>query len=469
MELDELSMQLLQECVAHGVEFVERDRNNFRIRCPWGHTPTLGVRYWQENRRCPECAELERQRGVREKWAGIFQEFGYTLCTPLMSHGKESVPMICPQGHYHTIIPENLRRGEGCGLCAKNQKKTLEFIEQELAQESYQLVSEKYVNNRETLVLICPSKHEFKSTWGAWKSGHRCSVCHGSRGERQIFDFLKENGLEFRYRDRTILDGTELDFVLEEHRLAIEYNGLYWHSEDVLQQGTGNLQEARNYHLKKTLSCQEKGYKLLSIFEHEWAENAELWKSMILNAAGRSRKIGARRCELRTITSRDARKFLEYNHIQGSAPSSWHFGLFSQGELVAVMTFGLFHRSNAHREDVMLNRFASLRGLLVQGAASRLFNYALGKLPSKPVYSFADLRYSDGNVYRKIGFVEDRKLPPDYFYFKGSQVFSKQALRKKPGEQGVERILRAKEGYRRIWDCGKLRFVFIPKFRKEKV
>lgn len=466
MKLDELSQQLLQECIEHGVEFLERDRNHFRIRCAWGHTPSMPLRYWEENHRCPDCAELQRKRELRDQWAVTFREYGYTICTPLVSHSKEPVPMICPQGHYHTIIPDSLQRGEGCSLCALDLKKTLECMKLELAQEDYRLESDKYVNSWETLHLVCPSGHQFKSTWGAWKSGHRCSVCHGSRGAREIRDFLEDKGLSFRLKDRTILGGPELGFVLDGPRLAIEFYGLHMHSEEALQ-GLYGLQEARIFHQKKTLQCQEKGYKLLSIFEHEWAENAELWKSMILNAAGQSRKIGARSCELRVVTSREAREFLDYNHIQGSAPSSWQFGLFHQEELVSVMTFGLFHRSNAHREDIMLNRFASQRGILVQGAASRLFNYALGKLPPKPVYSFADLRYSDGNVYCKIGFVEDRKLPPDYFYYKGAQVFSKQALRKKPGEHGVERILRAKEGYRRIWDCGKLRFVFLPKFRKE--
>lgn len=55
--------------------------------------------------------------------------------------------------------------------------------------------------------------------------------------------------------DRHLLDGKELDIVLPDHKLAIEFDGLYWHNENVV---------SPYYHLKKTEECAEKGYQLIT-------------------------------------------------------------------------------------------------------------------------------------------------------------------------------------------------------------
>ena len=50
--------------------------------------------------------------------------------------------------------------------------------------------------------------------------------------------------------------------------IAIEYNGLRWHSEE--------FNKDKNYHLNKLIKCNEKGIRLIQIFEDEWIEKQEI-------------------------------------------------------------------------------------------------------------------------------------------------------------------------------------------------
>lgn len=64
----------------------------------------------------------------------------------------------------------------------------------------------------------------------------------------------------------------ELDFYLPEKKLAIEFNGNYWHSTRF---------KDKDYHLKKTQLCQDLGITLIHIFEFEWLSSKEICKLII--------------------------------------------------------------------------------------------------------------------------------------------------------------------------------------------
>ena len=76
------------------------------------------------------------------------------------------------------------------------------------------------------------------------------------------------------------------------------------------------------------------------------------------------------------------------------------------------------------------------------------------------IYSYADLRFSSGDIYKKLGFELVKQNPPNYFYVKGLKRFHRYGLRKLPTESRdiPEWRLRMDQGYFRIWDCGTLKF-----------
>lgn len=109
-----------------------------------------------------------------------------------------------------------------------------------------------------------------------------CPVCYPkyrSKPEIEIEDFIKYLGFKTLNSRRDIIPPYEIDIFVPEKKLAIEFNGLYWHSEK-------NGGRDRFYHLNKTLFAEEKGMKLIHIFEDEWRDNNNFIKEVILYSLG---------------------------------------------------------------------------------------------------------------------------------------------------------------------------------------
>lgn len=250
--------------------------------------------------------------------------------------------------------------------------------------------------------------------------------------------------------DKTILDGLELDMVLPDIKLAIEYDGLYWHS---LQQG-----KDMNYHLKKTLNCADKGYQLFHVFEDD---DMEIWKSMINNKLGLNKRIYARKCEIREVDFEESMTFLDNNHLQGSCVSSIRYGLYYNNELVQLITFGKSRFDKKY--DYELLRLCTLKGCCVVGGASKLFKHFISNHQGT-IISYANRRFSKGDVYEQLGFEFKGETQPNYYYVKSGQTYSRLKFQKHklaqvlenydPNLTEYENMLN--NGYDKIYDCGNL-------------
>lgn len=62
---------------------------------------------------------------------------------------------------------------------------------------------------------------------------------------------------------RTIIPPKEIDIWIPEYKLAIEYNGVYWHRPEVY----GGYEQWLAYHQHKVDACSEKGIRLLHLWE----------------------------------------------------------------------------------------------------------------------------------------------------------------------------------------------------------
>jgi hypothetical protein len=280
-----------------------------------------------------------------------------------------------------------------------------------------------------------------------------------SHQEEIIIDFLVQNNISFISNSRKILpSGKELDFYFPDYNFAIEFNGLYWHSE--ISGG-----KDKNYHYDKWKECDALGITLLSICEDEFVEKQNFWLNKILYMTGKLSltKIHARKCEIRELDN--VTEFLNEHHLQGSNSSRYKFGLFYNNQLVSVMTFSK-PRDNKNK-TIDLSRFCNHSEYLVSGGASKLLSYFLKNYGHlyESVVSFSDNSYSNGNVYMALGFDLVNNLKPDYKYTISNKTFHKSGFRKSSifkkfdipenlkniSEWGIMQYL----GYDRIWDCGK--------------
>lgn len=229
-----------------------------------------------------------------------------------------------------------------------------------------------------------------------------------SRMEREFYYEVSSHCLV--RNTRSVLEsGQELDFWFPEHNVAVELNGLYYHSE---------IHKPKTYHKDKLQEASRLGVRLIQIWEHEWYDQTkrEIVLSMVRNALGDVRdKVRASKCDLVCLTHSQYRDFCEANHIQGSVRSPHRYGLMHKNKLVAVMGFG---QSRFEKDTTELHRFAVALNTRVYGAASKLFQYAVSQHNWDRVVSYCDLRYGTGNLYKAIGFVYQRTTNPNYFYYR---------------------------------------------------
>jgi len=299
-----------------------------------------------------------------------------------------------------------------------------------------------------------------------------------SSQEKEIVAYIKSiyDG-EIITSDRSVLSPLELDIYLPEHNVAFEFNGLYWHSYGAnnVNDKQYDLRYMKNRHRIKTQKCKEQGIQLFHIFENEWETKKDIWKSQISNAIKvNTRSIGARKCKIMNLTSSEVNTFLEENHLQGRCVSKINLALIYEESIVSIMTFG---KSRYDKNiDYELLRFCSSKYTQVPGAASRLLKHFEKVYDPKGLVSYANARWSNGHLYRTIGFTYDGYSNPNYFYFKPpshvlySRVkFQKHKLEKqlfKFDPELTEMQNMVIDGYRAIYDSGNYKFTKYSKNKK---
>ena len=256
--------------------------------------------------------------------------------------------------------------------------------------------------------------------------------------------------------------------VCEDKNIAIEYNGLKWHTEWFGK-------KSHTYHLEKTELCNQKGYGLIHIFEDEYMNHKDIVLSKLCHILGISEgeRIYARKCTVREIYSSEAAEFLNKNHIQGFTSSSVYYGAFYKNILIAVMSFKYGSMKNKGWE---LTRYATDINKVCIGLGGKLFKQFVRDYKPTYVFSFADRRWTVDifdNLYTKIGFVINKIGRPDYHYYNEKieryrrfhkMRLSKQILHKKYGFPltMTEKEMAKELGYDRIWDCGLVKYVWTP-------
>lgn len=277
-----------------------------------------------------------------------------------------------------------------------------------------------------------------------------------SKGEVELFDWIPVSNKRHSVRD-ILPSKRELDIYLPDYKLAIEYDGWYWHCDKFCEKG---------YHQEKTDGCEDHGVQLYTIFD---LDDLDIWKSMILNKLGQARRIYARKCEVRRVDYHDIREFLAENHLQGAVASPINYALYYEDELVEVMTF---KRPRFTKEyDFELLRLCTKKGITVVGGASKLWTAFRREHPKASVISYANRRFSQGKVYRTLGFSLVKTTAPNYVYVRQDEVLSRYQAQKHNlpqllGESFDPELSESENmqhaGFERIYDCGNLVFGFTP-------
>lgn len=263
-------------------------------------------------------------------------------------------------------------------------------------------------------------------------------------------------------QDRKQIYPYEIDLYFADKKIGIEINGAYYHSES---QG-----KDKNYHLKKTDLATKKGIMLYQFFDWEIQAKKDIIIDLIRHRLGLNRRIGARTLEIIPLNNKQTHEFYEKNHMQGACHSSINYGLIDDDKtLLAAMSFGKSRFNKKYQWELI--RFCSSKGISVIGGASKLLKHFVKNHCSvnDKIVSYCNRRWSDGNLYYKLGFsLENRSLPGYYYVTKsGKYVGTRQQWQKhklKKRLEGYRKDLSEIEnmtnhGFTRVWDCGQLVFI----------
>lgn len=284
----------------------------------------------------------------------------------------------------------------------------------------------------------------------------------GSQPETDLYKYISSLTSDTIIRnDRTQLAGKELDIWIPSKRIAIEFNGTYWHSD---------IRLGNTYHQQKTIQCIQNRIRLIHIFEYEWndIEKQARIKNFLSDLIGINKKeIYARNTEIKTLDLETAKMFEETYHLQGSANSTVNLGLYNNNELVGLMTFGKPRFNNNFEWELI--RLCYKTGTVVIGGTEKLFKYFINNYKPKSIISYCDISKFDGNTYLKLGFETSPSslTTPNYVWVSPERdlVLTRyQTQKQKLLNMGYEEFgnteteIMENLDFIKVSDCGNLRF-----------
>lgn len=421
---------------------------------------------------CPECAGVPRGGFKRKSQQDFISELEskytkfneYDFSAFIYKNNTTKGIIICPKHGRFELTPKHLlSRQYGCSACSGKKKLSIDKIRSLV---HYNIPEQDYTNNKTPITAVC----ELHGQWevrpdNLLHSKTKCPICSGqlSEIEGQLREFAEsELDCDIIKNDRKLLgDKRELDILSNTHNIAIEMNGLFCHSEE---QGKN-----KHYHITKTKNCTESGVRLFHIFEDEWRNKQDIWKSILrYNFKKITNKIHGRKCVIKEVDSFNTKRFLNDNHLQGYSNCSVSLGLYCNDVLVSIMTFG---KSRFDKNiEWELVRYANALDTSIVGGFQKLFKHFIKTYHPNSIVSYADKRYSIGDIYRKVGMVEIKNDAVNYYYFNKREgvrysrhQFQKHKMKNRLPifDETMSEVDNMRlNGFNRIYDCGNYKFVW---------
>lgn len=350
-------------------------------------------------------------------------------------HGKESRRRISLAKTLHRTTVEKRIQG---------RKADFELV---TPLEEYQSRQTQYLEFR---CRTCGTVN--KKTLQAFERGSQCQHCFPvgvSQGETEMAEWLRALGVTVKTGTRDIIGPKELDIFLPKHDMAVEFNGLYWHSE-LAPDGVD-----RRGHIEKTEAASAAGVRLVHVFSDEWSRKREVIESMLLHRMGASpNRLPARSLRVIVPSVEERRTFFERSHISGDVPSSAAFALADDQGIVCCLSIRK-PRQKKWSGMTEIARFATRPYHHVPGGLQRLLKRAKDRAQINGfsgIITYADRRFGEGEGYARVGFEPDGDTGVDYWYTDGSARIDRFSIR---ALSGISERARAREaGLGRVWGCG---------------
>lgn len=425
------------------------------------------VRYVTAKKRggCRNCSAFT----VEDMTNNLFGKLRLKDPRSLKRFSTEHLTWICACGNDFVALASNVLNGntKSCGQCRLNVENWWQTHEPQLRDLRCPLQPhdipaggvvplETIQNTKRPFLAVCPvCGSHYKPRWEGVRAGISltcgCASVRISFGHREIYNFLlgfmSDACLEYS------VNGLKYDIFLPSSNLLIEYNGIKWHS----------MSDSKKRDRDKYLNAVTNGYDLIVIYEDEWLFRPGIMKNILLNRLGLtkpSRVLRPSQVKIVVMDSAFADLFYGAHHYIGGCRSPVNYCVYADDQLIACASFRRPARPSKHPWE--LARMCSDSRYHVHGLWSKIMKCFVKDYTPLSIVSFSDNRLFTGSVYSNIGFILDGELGADYYWCKGGRRYHKSGLRKPPGDLRTETEIRTSEGYTKIWDFGKKRWVWQP-------
>ena len=294
-----LTYEYVKEYIeSFGYTLLEKEYKNnktkMKIRCDKGHVYYSHFSNFKNGCRCPECKKIkhtESQTFTYKEVKEFIESIGYTLLEDTYIKGTIKMKMICDHGHEIKMTFKSLRHGYRCPKCGKihmaeKKKFTYEYVKDYIENEGYQLLSKEYINGSEKIEIRCPKGHTFKMRFHNFNQGQRCSICRTSKGEEEIFKFLKYNNIkcerQYKFKDCKYKKRLPFDFYLPDYNICIEFDGEQHYRIGGFSGDIWDFVDIKIRDTIKTVYCENNNIKLLRIPYCEFNDIENILKEKLL-------------------------------------------------------------------------------------------------------------------------------------------------------------------------------------------
>jgi len=250
-----------------------------------------------KNPNCPECTKLAKNKKLSEigktKIGELNSFYGHT-------HSEETLQKLrkpCPEERKKKI--SNTIKSEKCqaqtkqtnldkyGVSNPNKCKLVRDKIKKTCNERYGGQGSQSILIKQRMQKTNIVKYGTISPWGNKDVQNKCKQTmlekygyenpyqfpenqekarkaytgHINKYEEKLYEVSKQSySGKIKQNCRTVVPHFELDLYFEDLKLAVEFNGNYWHSYP---------RKSKDYHLQKALACRNLGIRLISIYEFE--------------------------------------------------------------------------------------------------------------------------------------------------------------------------------------------------------
>lgn len=260
---------------------------------------------------------------------------------------------------------------------------------------------------------------------------------------------------------KSVIENQELDIYIPDLKIAIEFNGTFWHSSS---------NKDKYYHANKSEACRKVGVDLIHVYEYEWDNNKDSIKQYLKSRLCKNESVYARDCIIYKVSNEMANQFFNENHLQGEVKGSIvNIALTLKNgdsiEILSIMSFGKPRFDTKYKYELL--RFATKSGVRIVGGAAKIFKCFLDNSTGS-VISYCNRDKFNGSVYKALGFELDHVSDPNYVWVKpdGTILSRYQTMKSKLIQKGLgtedmteDEIMESLKCYK-IYDSGNYVFTY---------